>query len=72
MSTHVRYFRQKSVDKIISTNYLSMKYLFGKNIINQKLSTKSCRQKFVDQILSTKVLVDKNFSTNDMITELEI
>ena len=55
-------------DKIISVNYLSTKYLFDKKIVDQKLSTKICRPKFVDQILSTKVLVDKNLSTNDMIT----
>ena len=55
-------------DKIISANYLSTKYLFDKKIVDQKLSTKICRPKFVDQILSTKVLVDKNLSTNDMLT----
>ena len=63
--THVLAFRQKSVDKIISVNYLSTKYLFDKKIVDQKLSTKV----LVDKNLSTKVLVDKNLSTNDMITE---
>ena len=66
--THALAFRQKLVDKIISANYLSIKYLFDKKVVDQKLSTKICRPKFVDQILSTKVLVDKNLSTNDMIT----
>ena len=56
--THVLAFRQKSVDKIISANYLSTKCLFDKKIVDQKLSTKICRPEFVDQILST----------NDMIT----
>ena len=32
--THVLAFRQKSVDKIISTNYLSTKYLFDKKIVD--------------------------------------
>ena len=57
--THVLAFRQKSVGKIISANYLSTKYLFDKKIVDQELSTKICRPKFVDQILST----------NDMITK---
>ena len=56
---HVLAFRQKSVDKIISANYLSTKCLFDKKIVDQKLSTKICRPEFVDQILST----------NDMITD---
>ena len=59
--THVLAFRQKSVDKIISANYLSTKCLFDKKIVDQKLSTKICRPEFVDQILSTKVLVDQKF-----------
>ena len=45
--THVLAFRQKSVDKIISANYLSTK----------RLSTKNCRLKFVDQILSTNDMI---------------
>ena len=60
--THVLAFRQKSVDKIISANYLSTKYLFDKKIVDQKLSTKICRPKFVD----------KNLSTNDMIIAINI
>ena len=59
--THVLAFRQKSVDKIISANYLSTKCLFDKKIVDQKLSTKICRPEFVDQILSTKVLFDQKF-----------
>ena len=56
--THVLAFRQKSVGKIISANYLSTK----------RLSTKNCRLKFVDQNSSTKFCRQKCLSTNDMIT----
>ena len=57
--TNVLAFRQKSVDKIISANYLSTKYLFDKKIVDQNSSTKFCRQKCLSTKICRQKFIDK-------------